>query len=157
MDLDQNNTIETDKNIHSIINEISNPEDLLRIVQYAEPLLTSIDSNKRAQGALLLQKLVSECDKSLITAQSATVFLEFFLSRLDDKSSVANLIEGIRALINRDLVSKTDQLQIPSRFFSELNVQSFDHQVRSSVFKIFALLFEKNLNGLKKLGKVIDI
>jgi DNA repair/transcription protein MET18/MMS19 len=92
------------------------------------------------------------CDAQVISQQSATVLVEFFLSRLDDQPSVAELLQGLLVLLDLGVVSKTEQLSIPSRIFMELNIQNYPQSARFAVFSIFERLFEQNVAGLKKLG-----
>ncbi|KAJ3325165.1 hypothetical protein HDV06_004922 [Boothiomyces sp. JEL0866] len=73
-------------------------------------------------------------------------------SRMDDQASVADILNGIYALLESQKVSKTEQLGIPGRIFNELNVQNYPQGVRNTVFKIFNFLMVNNLDGLKKLG-----
>ncbi|KAI8911815.1 Dos2-interacting transcription regulator of RNA-Pol-II-domain-containing protein [Gorgonomyces haynaldii] len=124
-------------------------QNVLKLVEESESMLTNQDPFERAKGAYLLSRVVQEAQ---LTPQSATVLLEFFLSRLDDQISVDYLLQGIQTLLEKNYLSKTDQMSIPSRIFVELNVQTFPQQTRMTVFKIFQLLFEKSLVGLQKLG-----
>ncbi|KAI8901624.1 Dos2-interacting transcription regulator of RNA-Pol-II-domain-containing protein [Globomyces pollinis-pini] len=79
--------------------------------------------------------------------------MEFFLSRLNDHASVAYSLDGVLSLLEMKIVSKTDQLSIPTRIFSELNVQTFPQSVRNTIFRIFKEIFDQNINGLKKIEK----
>jgi hypothetical protein len=148
------NSTQAQSTIADIVGAMHDTDHILKIVQCSQSLLTSNDATSRAKGALLLQQIIRNCNKSKVSSQSGTVLLEFCLSRLDDKTSLAYHLETIKSLLERNFLSKTDQLPIPSRIFSELNVQSLDQPVRYSVFRIFAIMFEKNTVGLKKLGKV---
>ncbi|KAJ3262262.1 hypothetical protein HK103_002675 [Boothiomyces macroporosus] len=71
---------------------------------------------------------------------------------MDDQASVADILNGILALLESQKVTKTEQLAIPSRIFNELNVQNYPQAVRNTVFKIFNYLMANNLEGVKKLG-----
>ncbi|KAI8929868.1 Dos2-interacting transcription regulator of RNA-Pol-II-domain-containing protein [Entophlyctis helioformis] len=125
---------------------------LLKLVECLGPALTDLDPFKRAQGVSLLASVIAKTDRSQISAQSATVLSQFFLSRLDDQPSVEYALLALLSLLESNALLKTDQISIPTRIFAELNVQTFQQSVRMTVFRIFGHLFDTNLEGLKRLG-----
>ncbi|KAJ3276734.1 hypothetical protein HDV01_002787 [Terramyces sp. JEL0728] len=142
-------SIECIANIAKEIN--AGTSTILQVVQDAEILLTNTDPFKRALGVSLLSQIISQCSNSLST-QSTTVLMEFFLSRMDDQPSVADILNGVYSLLESQKVTKTEQLAIPPRIFNELNVQNYPQAVRNTVFKIFNFLMINNLEGVKMLG-----
>lgn len=98
----------------------------------------------------MLVSVLSDVDAGNISNQTATVLLQFYLSRLDDQPSVADLLRGVNLLLQANLVSKTEQIEIPEKILAELNVQSHPQNTRYSVFLIFAYLLENNVEGLRK-------
>jgi hypothetical protein len=88
---------------------------VLQLVQELEPLITSSDPYERAKGAHLLCRCIQNCELELLSNQTATVLLEFFKSRLDDQMSVDRHLNGILALLQKNIVSKSDSQDIPSR------------------------------------------
>ena len=138
--------------IQLIVDDISGSGGLLSLVEFLGPTLTSSDPVKRSRGLMLLAETTAIIDPSLISPQTAGVLLQFYLKRLEDPLSVESVLKGIERLLELQIVSKTEMLQIPGRIFAELNVQSFMQQVRQTVFRIIALLFQHNLAGLKRLG-----
>jgi DNA repair/transcription protein MET18/MMS19 len=129
-----------------------------------EGFLTSADPFERAQGfsfscfsyyigVSLLSHVLSRCDATRVSSQAATVLIQFYLARLDDQASVGDLLMGVHALVAMGVVSKTDQLAIPTRIFAELNVQSHPQNVRYDIFRTFSLMLANNLDGVKKIQK----
>lgn len=143
------NSAESQNAADAVIAVIAQTQDILTIVQSSSVLLTSPDAHQRSHGAQLLAKIVSSCDARLMTSQSATVLLEFFLSRLDDSPSVPHHLNGIKSLLEKKVLDTADTGAIPQRIFNELNVQTYPQPVRYTAFQIFALLFEQNIDGLK--------
>ncbi|KAJ1342315.1 hypothetical protein BSLG_003238 [Batrachochytrium salamandrivorans] len=103
-------------------------------------------------GVKLLSGVLARTEKSQMSPQLATVLLQFFLSRLDDQISVEPVLQGLLSMVTCNFLSETEQMTIPTRIFSELNVQSFQQSVRQTVFRLFAALFDTNLAGLQALG-----
>nr|KAJ3421620.1 mms19 nucleotide excision repair [Polyrhizophydium stewartii] len=125
---------------------------LLKLVECLGPVLTHTDPFRREAGVALLAAVLARTTKERISTQSATVLAQFLLSRLDDQPSVEPALNGLLAMLDLGVLSKTEQINIPTRIFAELNVQTFQQSVRNTVFRIFVKLFDANLPGLQKLG-----
>ncbi|KAL5035210.1 hypothetical protein BDV3_004648 [Batrachochytrium dendrobatidis] len=139
--------------VDDIINELNNGRSsLLKLIECLGPILTHAEPFQRASGVALLSTVISQTETSKISAQSATVLSQFYLSRLDDQPSVEPVLNGLLAMVSLSVLSKEEKTAIPARIFSELNVQSFQQSVRQTVFRLFAKLFETNLDGLHELG-----
>ncbi|KAH6584079.1 hypothetical protein BASA60_001120 [Batrachochytrium salamandrivorans] len=138
---------------YDVVDEINSGRlSLLKLVESLGSVLTHSDPFQRANGVKLLSGVLARTEKSQMSPQLATVLLQFFLSRLDDQISVEPVLQGLLSMVTCNFLSETEQMTIPTRIFSELNVQSFQQSVRQTVFRLFAALFDTNLPGLQALG-----
>ncbi|KAH6578596.1 hypothetical protein BASA60_003562 [Batrachochytrium salamandrivorans] len=138
---------------YDVVDEINSGRlSLLKLVESLGSVLTHSDPFQRANGVKLLSGVLARTEKSQMSPQLATVLLQFFLSRLDDQISVEPVLQGLLSMVTCNFLSETEQMTIPTRIFSELNVQSFQQSVRQTVFRLFAALFDTNLAGLQALG-----
>ena len=91
----------------------------------------------------------NQMNREILNHQSITVLFDFMLSRLDDHASVDDLLTGFVALLDKNLLSKSDQLQIVPKIIKEINVQNYPQNSRYNIFKIFALVLKNNLAEIK--------
>ncbi|RKO94648.1 RNAPII transcription regulator C-terminal-domain-containing protein, partial [Blyttiomyces helicus] len=125
---------------------------LLQVVEELGPQLTNPEPFARAKGVLLLTSLLSACTPDRIPPSSATVLIAFYLERLHDQPSVADLLGGILALLKSESLARSDVLKIPTKIFSELAIQTYPQPVRNLAFRIFEILLEKHVEEIKILG-----
>jgi hypothetical protein len=94
-------------------------------------------------------------NREILNHQSITVLFDFMLSRLDDHASVDDLLTGFVSLLDKNLLSKSDQLQIVPKIIKEINVQNYPQNSRYNIFKIFALVLKNNLAEIKVAPLII--
>lgn len=97
----------------------------------------------------------NQMNREILNHQSITVLFDFMLSRLDDHASVDDLLTGFVSLLDKNLLSKSDQLQIVPKIIKEINVQNYPQNSRYNIFKIFALVLKNNLAEIKVAPLII--
>ncbi|KAI8825244.1 Dos2-interacting transcription regulator of RNA-Pol-II-domain-containing protein [Fimicolochytrium jonesii] len=125
---------------------------LLTLVEQLGPQLTNTDPFVRAKAVGLLSSILTTCPSERIGSTAASVLLTFYLERLQDQPSVAQVLKGIQALLKAELVKSEDAGKIPTGIFTELAVQTFQQTVRHSVFEIFDLLLRNHLQVVQQMG-----
>ncbi|TPX55830.1 hypothetical protein SpCBS45565_g08489 [Spizellomyces sp. 'palustris'] len=124
----------------------------LTLVEHLGPKLTNTDPFIRAKGIGLLSSVLSSCTTQQLGKNVSPVLVSFYLERLQDQPSVGELLKGIHALLKANAVASDNALQIPSRIFSEIAIQTYQQTTRHMAFSILELLLQHHLNAMKFMG-----
>ncbi|KNC99444.1 uncharacterized protein SPPG_05684 [Spizellomyces punctatus DAOM BR117] len=124
----------------------------LTLVEQLGPKLTNTDPFIRAKGIGLLSSVLSSCTTQQLGKNVSTVLVKFYLERLQDQPSVGELLKGIHALLKANAVASDNALQIPSRMFSEIALQTYQQTTRHMAFSILELLLQHHLTAMKFMG-----
>ncbi|KAJ3415076.1 hypothetical protein HDV05_005602 [Chytridiales sp. JEL 0842] len=131
---------------------LQGPATLLNLVERLGPQMTSSDPFERANAIALLSSVIREGRKALFEKVSVSVLLEFYVERLHDQPSVAELLSGLLSMLEEKAVPTSDVAQIPRKIFAELNVQTFPQPVRLSCFNIIQILLRDHLHVMKRMN-----
>ncbi|KAJ3396925.1 mms19 nucleotide excision repair [Lobulomyces angularis] len=121
--------------------------NFLRLVNSLEPSLTSQDPFVRSKGLGLLSSVIEKTDA--LSKAEGKVLLSYFLEKLYDQPSVAEILKGIREILKHTVVEQNQMLDILKSIFAELSVQSFQQSVRLLVYEIFEIILVENANFIK--------
>ncbi|KAJ3022175.1 mms19 nucleotide excision repair [Thoreauomyces humboldtii] len=149
----QPGTVEASSALNEIVEAISSGKaTFLGLVEQLGPQLTHSDPFARAKGVGALSSVLVQCPADRIGSSAVNVLVKFYLERLQDQPSVGELLIGIRAMLQSDIVMSSDAETIAKSIFTDLAVQTYQQTVRHIAFEIFDLLMAKQLPAVRRLG-----